>query len=173
MSNLSMNNLEGLQGRRICLLDLNYTLVSNQEQTKALSPFAKRLEKEEYRKDLIEAIKGDYVIIVTARPEHLKVQTMDNVMKKTGWKPEEIYFNDINARPPIFKKSALERFIFPKYGRNPELFYAVESNPKTRTMYATYGISAAPYEQFIKGTPGYVEKKPETTCQQMSLFDFV
>ena len=28
MNNLNMNNLENLQGRRICLLDLNYTLVS-------------------------------------------------------------------------------------------------------------------------------------------------
>lgn len=173
MNNLNMNNLENLQGRRICLLDLNYTLVSNQAQTRMLRPFSARMAGEEYRMDLIEAIKDDYVIIVTARPDYQRVQTMENVLRKTGWKPMEVYFNDINAQPPEFKKSALERFIFPKYGRDPGLFYAVESNPKTRTMYAAYGISAAPYEKFIKEVPGYVAKAPEPEpYQQMSLFDF-
>ena len=56
MNNLNMNNLENLQGRRICLLDLNYTLVSNQAQTRMLRPFSARMAGEEYRMDLIEAI---------------------------------------------------------------------------------------------------------------------
>ncbi len=54
---------------RICLLDLNYTLVSNQASTKTLRPFSRRMAAEEYRADLIEAIRGDYVILVTARPD--------------------------------------------------------------------------------------------------------
>jgi len=29
-------------------------------------------------------------------------------------------------------------------------YYAVESNPKTRAMYARFGIEAAPYDRFIK-----------------------
>lgn len=159
-------------GKRICLLDLNYTLVSNQAQTRMLRPFSKRMEGEEYRLDLIEAIKDDYVIIVTARPDYQMKETMENVKKKTGWEPQEIYFNDINGEPPVFKESALRRFIFPKHGMNPEQFYAVESNPRTRTMYAKYKITAAPYEKFIKGAlrndiPASNEPEP----QQMSLFD--
>ena len=51
---------------RICLLDLNYTLVSNQVVTKTLWPFSRRLEAEEYRTDLIETVRGDHVILITA-----------------------------------------------------------------------------------------------------------
>ena len=42
---------------------------------------------EEYRADLIEAIRDDYVIIVTARPDYQMRQTMENIKKKTGWQP--------------------------------------------------------------------------------------
>lgn len=175
MNNLNMNNLENLQGRRICLLDLNYTLVSNQAQTRMLRPFSARMAGEEYRMDLIEAIKDDYVIIVTARPDYQRVQTMENVLRKTGWKPMEVYFNDINAQPPEFKKSALERFIFPKYGTDGAQFYAVESNPKTRAMYKRYGIHAEPYSEFIKkvGVDGKAvpEAPAEPEMRQLSLFD--
>jgi hypothetical protein len=169
----SRNDVSKLaNGKRICLLDLNYTLVSNQKDTRMLRPFSRRMAAEEYRLDLIEAIKDDYVIIVTARPDYQMKETMANVLKKTGWKPEEIYFNDINGEPPAFKESALRRFIFPKHGMNPEQFYAVESNPKTRTMYARYGIQATPYEKFIKGS-GITEAKADSESEgyQMSLFD--
>lgn len=139
--------------KRICLLDLNYTLVGNQMETRHLRPFARRMEAEEYRRDLIDAVKEDYVIIVTARPDHQMHQTMENIRRKTGWQPDEWYFNDINGEPPVFKESALRRFIFPKHGLHmgPEgtFYYAVESNPRTRAMYARYEIQAAPYERFM------------------------
>lgn len=139
--------------KRICLLDLNYTLVGNQMETRHLQPFARRMEAEEYRRDLIDAVKEDYVIIVTARPDHQMHQTMENIRRKTGWQPDEWYFNDINGEPPAFKESALRRFIFPKHGPHmgPEgtFYYAVESNPRTRAMYARYEIQAAPYERFM------------------------
>ena len=54
---------------KIYLLDLNYTLVGNQAATKPLRPFSRRLAAEEYRADLIEAIRGDHVILITARPD--------------------------------------------------------------------------------------------------------
>ena len=124
--------------KNICLLDLNYTLVGNQADTRMLRPFSRRMEAEEYRADLIEAIRDDYVIIVTARPDYQMKQTMAN----------------INAEPPVFKESALRRFILPRHGaqNGPEgaHYYAVESNPKTRAMYARFGIEAAPYDRFIK-----------------------
>ena len=159
-----------MENKKICLLDLNYTLVSNQMKTRLLRPFSKRMDAEEYRLDLIEAIKNDYVIIVTARPDYQRKATMENIFKKTGWKPDEVYFNDINAEPPVFKRSALKRFIFPKYGEDGSQFYAVESNPKTRAMYAEYGITASPYETFIKKTGIVYEKKEEQKDKQMSMF---
>lgn len=139
--------------KRICLLDLNYTLVGNQIETRRLRPFSRRMEAEEYRLDLIEAIRDDYVIIVTARPDHQMHQTMENIRQKTGWQPQEWYFNDIDAKPPAFKESALKRFIFPRHGQQMgaegTFYYAVESNPRTRAMYARYEIQAAPYERFM------------------------
>lgn len=135
---------------RIYLLDLNYTLVSNQKESHLIRPFSARLEKEEYRLDLVEIIKDSYVIIITARPEYQKIQSLKNVLKKTAWNPQEAYFNDINAEPPVFKERALLRFVFPKHGKEEVEYFAIESNPKTRAMYAKYGIRAMPYEKFIE-----------------------
>ena len=134
----------------ICLLDLNYTLVSNQMETRCLRPFSKRMEAEEYRTELIEAIKNDYVIIVTARPSYQQKETMENIFRKTGWLPQEAYFNDINAAPEVFKRSALERFIFPRHSDDSSKYYAVESNPKTRAMYRKFDILAEPYNTFLE-----------------------
>lgn len=56
-NNTNINNdLSKIANGRICLLDLNYTLVSNQAQTRMLRPFSE-MEGEEYRMDLIDAIK--------------------------------------------------------------------------------------------------------------------
>ena len=153
--------------KKICLLDLNYTLVGNQADTRMLRPFTRRMEAEEYRADLIDAIRDDYVIIITARPAYQMQQTMENIRKKTGWQPQEWYFNDIDADPPTFKESALRRFVFPKHGKDAA-YYAVESNPKTRTMYAKHGIQGKPYDVFIKGCrPGAA---PEPSYTQCSMF---
>lgn len=136
--------------KKICLLDLNYTLVANQAQTHGIRPFSARLAAEEYRGDLIDAVRSDLVILVTARPRGQEKQTLDNIQRKTGWLPDEWYFNDVHAAPPVFKESALIRFVLPKYGDRLSDFYAVESNPTTRIMYATHQISAEPYDVFIR-----------------------
>lgn len=135
---------------KIILLDLNYTLVSNQQATRMLRPFSLRMAREEYREDLIDAIQGNYVVIITARPEYQKQNTLANIWQKMKWCPAESYFNDINAEPPVFKESALRRFVFPKHGSSGSQYLAIESNPRTRAMYAKYGINAVPYEMFIK-----------------------
>lgn len=140
--------------QKIYLLNLNYTLVENQKGTRNLRPFSVRLEKEEYRKDLVDAIRSDYVIIITARPDYQGKESLENIMCKTSWNPQEAYFNDINAEPPDFKESALLRFVFPKFGTSGEQYFAVESNPKTRAMYKKYGIEAMTYEEFIKTRVG-------------------
>jgi hypothetical protein len=152
--------------KKICLLDLNYTLVRNQAASRMLRPFSARMNAEEYRLDLIEKIKDDYVIIITARPTYQAAQTMANIEKKTGWQPAEYYFNDTESEPPVFKRSALQRFIFPKHGNAGAIYYAVESNPKTRTMYSEYGIFATPYELFLKTASPEKPKRQE----QPSLF---
>lgn len=150
------------------LLDLNYTLVSNQRDTRMIRPFSTRLVYEDYRADLISAIKDNHVIMITARPDYQKNQSLENILRKTGWNPEEAYFNDLNLDPPSCKESILKRFVFPLYGNEGEQFFAVESNPKTRAMYARYGIHAEPYEIFIRRFPKLVKSK---TGDTPSLFD--
>lgn len=150
------------------LLDLNFTLVSNQRDTRMIRPFSTRLAYEDYRADLIAAIKPNHVIMITARPEYQKAQSLENILRKTGWNPGEAYFNDLNLDPPTCKESILKRFVFPKYGDDGKQFFAVESNPKTRAMYAKYGIKAEPYEKFIQRFPELAKPKAGDTP---SLFD--
>ena len=154
---------------KIILLDLNYTLVANQRQTRMVRPFSARLKAEEYRKDLIEVIKDNRVVIITARPSYQGSQTMENILRKTDLRPEEAYFNDLNLDPPSIKESILKRFVFPKYGNDGKQFFAVESNPRTRAMYARYGIPAEPYDRFIQRFPD-IAKDTGKSPVQYSLF---
>lgn len=150
------------------LLDLNYTLVSNQRDTRMIRPFSTRLAYEDYRGDLIAAIRENHVIMITARPDYQKAQSLENILRKTGWNPEEAYFNDLNLDPPSCKESILKRFVFPQYGTDGSQFFAVESNPKTRAMYARYGIKSEPYDVFIRRFPDLAKPKAGDTP---SLFD--
>lgn len=150
---------------RIILLDLNYTLVSNQMQTRMIRPFASRLRAEEYRKDLVEAIKKNRVIIITARPSFQGSQSLENIKVKTGWQPMEAYFNDLNLDPPSIKESILQRFVFPKHGLDGKQYFAVESNPRTRAMYYRYGIPAEPYDKFIQRFPEIVRTMTNDPAQ--------
>lgn len=154
---------------KIILLDLNYTLVANQRQTRMIRPFSARLKAEEYRKDLIEVIKDNRVVIITARPSYQGSQTMENILRKTDLRPEEAYFNDLNLDPPSIKESILKRFVFQKYGNDGKQFFAVESNPRTRAMYARYGIPAEPYDRFIQRFPD-IAKDTGKSPVQYSLF---
>lgn len=150
---------------RIILLDLNYTLVSNQMQTRMIRPFASRLRAEEYRKDLVKAIKENQVIIITARPSFQGKQSLENIKAKTGWQPMEAYFNDLQLDPPSIKESILQRFVFPKHGTDGKQYFAVESNPRTRAMYYRYGIPAEPYEKFIQRFPEIVRTMTNDPAQ--------
>lgn len=155
---------------RIILLDLNYTLVANQRQTRMIRPFTARLKAEQYRKDLIETIKDNRVIIITARPSYQGTQSMENILRKTGWQPIEAHFNDLNLDPPSIKETILKRFVFPQYGTDGKQYFAIESNPKTRAMYARYGIPAEPYDKFIQRFPDIANANGEKTLQ-LNLFE--
>lgn len=94
---------------------------------------------------------------------------MENILRKTDLRPEEAYFNDLNLDPPSIKESILKRFVFPKYGNDGKQFFAVESNPRTRAMYARYGIPAEPYDRFIQRFPD-IAKDTGKSPVQYSLF---
>lgn len=135
----------------IILLDLNYTLVSNSEQK--IKPFVEQIRRETYRLDLIERIKDENVLLVTARPEIHRSNTLSSIFSKTGWQPSGSYFNH-GLMPPAFKAYAFDKFISPLYGDNPDKYLAIESNPRTRAMYSKRGIKAITYIEFMEGSHG-------------------
>lgn len=127
---------------KIILLDLNYTLVGNQMQTRMLRPFSRRLRHESYRQWLIDLVKDNYVIIITARPDYQRQETMANIWNKNEWLPDENWFNTHNLSPPECKRKILKDHIFPQHGTDGNKYFAIESNPQTKAMYAEYGIQS-------------------------------
>ena len=124
----------------IYLLDLNYTLVANSAPVgTAPPPMAKRMQTELYREWLLDMLRPHRVILITARPERWLEPTLARIKELTGWEPMDAYFDDGAVRtPPVIKRQILVNKIFPKHGRGE--YYAIESNPKTRNMYAGFGI---------------------------------
>ncbi|KAF5079782.1 hypothetical protein DSECCO2_126280 [anaerobic digester metagenome] len=124
----------------IILLDLNYTLVGNSSEIRYIRPYQKKIESEKYRDWLVGLIKKYYVIIITARPNYQKQVTIQSLNGKlNGWMPDEMYFQEENDRPPIAKEKLLKKYIFPKHGMQRS-YLAIESNPRTKTMYEKYNI---------------------------------
>jgi len=124
----------------IYLLDLNYTLVANSAPHGTTpEPMPKRMQTERYRQWLVELLRPHRVILITARPDRWREPTVARIADLTGWQPMDAYFDDGMTRtPPAIKRHILLDLIFPKYGRGD--YYAIESNPKTRGVYATLGI---------------------------------
>lgn len=139
----------------ICLLDLNYTLVENSpsHESPRLRPFSRQIAGERYRPWLIEALRGTYVILITARPDRYRMETLAHIKEFTGWQPDEAYFAVIPSVPSVIKEHLLKTFIFPKHGEEGARYFGLESNPFTRQMYARYGIVSDRAEDFYRGNP--------------------
>lgn len=124
----------------IILLDLNYTLVSNSKDIKYIRPYQKKIKAEKYREWLVKLLSDYYTIIITARPDYQKEVTIESFKEKlNGWMPDEMYFQEENDRPPIAKEKLLKKYIIPEHGIENN-YLAVESNPRTKTMYKRYNI---------------------------------
>jgi hypothetical protein len=124
----------------IYLLDLNFTLVANNPpRGTPAPPMQKRMQTEIYRQWLVEMLRPHRVILITARPDRWKEPTLVRIKELTGWQPMDAYFDDgVTRTPPAIKRHLLIDVIFPKFGRGA--FYGIESNPKTRAVYAALGI---------------------------------
>ena len=129
----------------IVLLDLNYTLIADQQTSRYIRPIEKRVELEAYRMDLVEALAGYRVFMLTARPESQKAATLAAIGRRIPRLVlERAYFNTHDEGPPDAKRRMLKTYILPD-GIDPATCFAVESNPLTRRMYKANGISAAAY----------------------------
>ena len=136
------------------LVDLNYTLVGNSPKwgEPRITPFSRQIEQETYRQWLVDFLRDKYAILITARPIRYKEQTLARIFNQTNWQPQEAYFAEISAPPPEIKEDLLLRYIFPKHGKNGEVFFGIESNPKTRAMYGKYDIESLCFADFKKQT---------------------
>ncbi len=140
---------------KIILLDLNYTLVSNSKENRFTRPYQNKIKKEKYRSWLIDLIKEEYVILITARPDYQKELTLQSISNTLKWQPDEAYFNELDQRPPSCKERILNEYIFPQHGREVN-YFALESNPQTKRMYRKYNIPSVSVvyerqsEDFIK-----------------------
>lgn len=132
------------------LVDLNYTLVGNSPKwgEPRITPFSRQIEREIYRKWLVDFLRDKYAILITARPIRYKEQTLERIFNQTNWQLQEAYFAENFAPPPEIKEDLLLRYIFPKHGKNGADFFGIESNPKTRAMYERYGIKSLSEKDF-------------------------
>lgn len=133
---------------RIILQDLNVALSSNFREKKFYPSMPKFVaEVEQYRQWLVELLKSEYVILCTARSERFRDLTLESISSKTGWLPQQAYFNrwlnnagDGPLEPPLAKKRYLTDSIFPEYGDDPSLYFGIDSFGETRSMYQSLGI---------------------------------
>lgn len=132
------------------LVDLNYTLVGNSPKWGAprVFPFSKQIEQETYRQWLVDFLKDKFTILITARPDRYREQTLERILAQTGWQPQEAYFAEFQATPPEIKEHLLLNYIFPKHGKTDSEYFGIESNPKTRAMYKKYGVISLEYNDF-------------------------
>lgn len=131
---------------KIILLDLNYTLISNSRES--FGPYPSRIYRQKYETELIELIKDNYVILITARPEKFSAESLDHIKDTTGFVPDESYWN-FGLEPHELKEYWMKEEIFKKHGDNPNKYLAIESNPRTRRMYKKLKIEARPKQDFI------------------------
>lgn len=133
---------------KIILLDLNATYVENTE-VHNLRYGQYNVQAEHYRSWLTKIIKGYPVIMITARPERYRMETLHRIKQLEGWQPMEAYFNDSGLRAPEFKDMVLRTKVFPKHGKHGEVnrYVALESNSATRLMYWKHHITAYTQEQ--------------------------
>ena len=148
MKDLYGNDLKDVEidPTKIILLDLNYTLISNSWTN--TGSMADRIPREKYETELLEMIKDNFVILITARPVKYKEETLKNIKRKTGFTPNDSYWN-IGMEPPKIKEYWLNEAIFPKYGDDPSQYYGIESNPRTRSMYKKYKIKSDRKEELM------------------------
>ena len=129
----------------VILLDLNYTLIGDQQTSRYIRPIEERVELEQYRMDLVEALVGYRVFMLTARPERQKAATLGAIDRRIPQLIlERAYFNTHDEQPPDAKRRMLKTFILPD-GIDPATCFAIESNPLTRKMYKGLGVAAASY----------------------------
>ena len=102
----------------------------------------------QYEHELVNKIKDNYVILITASPYETSFDSLKHIEENTDLKIFESYWN-FGKRPHELKEYWLEKAVFTTHGDDPSKYLAIESNKDTREMYARFGIEARPKSDFI------------------------
>ncbi len=132
---------------KIILLDLNYTLIANSWQIR-YDKLPQKIFNRIYEHELVELIKDNYVILITASPYYISFDSLKHIEENTNLKIAESYWN-FGKRPPELKRYWLEKAVLPTHGNDPKKYLAIESNRYTRKMYEKFGIEARLKSDFI------------------------
>ena len=132
---------------RIILLDLNYTLISNSWDIR-FDKLPQKIYNRKYEHELVDLIKDNYVILITASPYETSFDSLKHIEENTDLKINESYWN-FHKRPHVLKKYWMETAVLPTHGYDTDKYLAIESNKTTRAMYNKLGIEARPKGDFI------------------------
>jgi hypothetical protein len=135
---------------RIILMDLNVALSENfRDMTRySMSEFVNFVER--YRDWMVELLRHEYTVIMTARSERWAKPTLSRIYRQTGWRPQEAWFNDTNlsgSEAHRIKRHLLQTYVYPIHGRAKSRYLAIESNNRTREMYRRENIRAIDCER--------------------------
>ena len=134
---------------KIILLDLNQTLASKINMD--LKDFTYDVSQDEYRQDLVAAIKNKRIFLITARTSDYEQETIEKIKNDTGLEIERFYFKPISMKykkVSQFKKEVTLALF--EEGFKPEDFFGIESNSETRENYASIGVKSCPYADYMK-----------------------
>lgn len=132
-------------GERVILMDLNVALSENFDDMRKHSfpHFISSVER--YRANMVDLLRAEYVVLITARDARWAKATLRRIHEQTGWLPQEAHFNDtgLTGRDAAeVKRRLLHQYVLPEHGTNLSRYLAIESNSDTRKMYAAQGIRA-------------------------------
>jgi hypothetical protein len=130
----------------IILLDINALVIQFEPRTASL---AQVIDAEKYRDDVIPALKGNLIVLITDRPAKYKQRTLHRIRNQLNWVPAAAYFNARpNLRPDQAKRMFIEA-IFERYGRNAP-YVAIVMQSEDEEPYARYGIKCVNLGELIQ-----------------------
>lgn len=130
---------------RIVLMDLNVALSSNFNEMRnhGFRDFVENHEK--YRKWMVELLRPEFVILITARNIKWALPTLQRISDETQWQPQVALFNDTGydgQDAPSIKEHQMVNHVFKNYGDDTSIYHAIDSNANTRAMYRRLGIDS-------------------------------
>jgi len=138
---------------KVILLDLNQTLagkISMDYQT-----FSYDVSQDEYREDLVKALEGKRVFLITARTGDYAKQTMEKIKNDTTLVIERSYFKPKSMQyTKVYDFKRLIVLDLFKEGFKADDFFGIESNRETRDSYASIGVQSCTYAEYMKRYAG-------------------